>query len=134
MSMFDRLHSSHIKPTPEYLKKVFIHDELLSFDDIVHPIAPWYQAHFSIWKFSAIFLLSHEANCEIPLKQSLVLSRRNLRSNLGPEIIGRPNSSVSSVAVWYILLFLSILNGRKPWPNWRSVLILFNRNVFTLSN
>lgn len=91
----DRLHSSHIKPTPEYLKKVFIHDELFYLlDDIVHPIAPWYQAHFSIWKFSAIFLLSHEANCEIPLKQSLVLSRRNLRSNLGPEIIGRPNSSV----------------------------------------
>ena len=114
MSMFDHLQSSHIKPTSEYLEKVFIRDELLSFDDIMHPIAPWCQAHFSIWKFSAIFLLSHEASGEIPWKQSLVLGRRDLRSNLGPEILGRPNSSISSVAVWYILLFLSILNGRKP--------------------
>ena len=46
MSMFDHLHSSHIKPTSEYLKKVLIRDGLLSFDDIVHPVAPWCQADF----------------------------------------------------------------------------------------
>lgn len=86
-------------------------------------------------RLTLVFLrfLSFSFYCIRPVSkalQSLVLGRRDLRLNLGPGILGRPNSSISSVSVWYILLFLSILNGRKPWPNWRSSTDSFQQKCF----
>lgn len=65
--MFNCLNSNHIKPTSKCLKKVFIHDEILPFDDLVHPTATGCQADFSILEFPAVLLQSHEASFEGPL-------------------------------------------------------------------